>query len=55
LYDEIKSGNYQFLRLVSSIHEELNGKDNAIDNVINETNILSEAQEKFIECMGINA
>ena len=55
LYDEIKSGNYQFLRIVNSLHEELNGKDKAINNLINETNILSEAQEKFIECMGIDA
>jgi hypothetical protein len=55
LYDEIKSANYQFLRLVNSIHEEFNGKENAMKAFINETNILSVAQERFIECIGIDA
>jgi hypothetical protein len=52
LYDEIKTGNYQFLRLVKAIHKEFNGEKNAIRNPINETILLSAAQERFIACIG---
>lgn len=55
LYDEIKSGNYQFLKLVNSIYEKFNGKENAINTIINKKNILSAAQERFIECIGVDS
>lgn len=54
LYDEIKTGNYQFLRLVASIHQEFTGKKNTLNAAISETQALSDAQEAFLECVGVN-
>lgn len=54
LYDEIKSGNNQILQLVSSINEELIENKNSASSEISENNILSEAQEAFLECLGVN-
>jgi hypothetical protein len=54
LYDEIKSGNYQFLQLALAIHDELTDKtENAVSKQIAETQLLSEAQETFLECVGV--
>ncbi len=54
LYDEIKSGNYQFLRLASSVNDELTGVENAVKIASSETQLLSSAQEAFLECVGID-
>jgi hypothetical protein len=54
LYAEIKSGNNQILQLVSSINAKLTGKTNSVSTEILENNILSEAQEAFLECVGVN-
>ena len=53
LYDEIKTGNYQFLKLVSSIHEELTGEENTLKTTISKFKNLSAAQEAFLACIGI--
>lgn len=55
LYDEIKDGNYQFLQLASSVNEELTGKKNSLSSAISEATNLSEAQEAFLECIGIDS
>ncbi len=54
LYDEIKSGNYQILRLVHSINEVLTGQEIQISAMFSKNMVLSEAQEAFLECACVN-
>jgi hypothetical protein len=54
LYDEIKHKNYQFLHLARVIQREFNGEEsNAVNVAIAENNLLTEAQQAFLECVGI--
>ena len=48
LYDEIKTGNYQFLKLVSSISEGLTDEGNTLKVAISKLKVLSAAQEVFL-------
>lgn len=52
LYEEIKSKNYQFLRLASAVHHQLTGeKQNALSSV---EGVLSSAQAAFLRSVGIH-
>ncbi len=51
LYDEIKAENYQFLKLVSSVSEELDGQENNLKAAVAKFKKLSQAQEAFLECI----
>lgn len=52
LYDEIKEGNDQFLKLASIVHAHFDGeKEDALDEL--QTMTLSAAQKTFLESMGI--
>ena len=54
LYDKIKGGNYQFLDLVSAVHKQFTGDDiNALSTIIAKDNLLSGAEQAFLECVGI--
>lgn len=54
LYDEIKSKNYQILRLISAIHGEWMGENQKpLGKILSEFE-LSEAQEAFLESVGID-
>lgn len=53
LYDEIKTGNYQFLKLVSSVNEGLTEEGNTLKTAISKFKNLSIAQEAFLTCVGI--
>ncbi len=51
LYEEIQSKDYQFLRLVSAVHQKLTGeKQNALSSV---EGVLSSAQAAFLRSVGI--
>jgi len=53
LYDEIKTGNYQFLKLVHSINEVLMGEENTLKVAISKFKALSAAQKAFLECINV--
>ena len=52
LYDEIRTGNYQFLKLVSSINEGWIGDESALKVAISKCKSLSAAQKAFLKCVG---
>lgn len=53
LYEEIKTKNYGFLRLVAAIHHESTDTEQGpFSSVIAELRPLSEAQSAFLECVG---
>jgi|688.fasta_scaffold210113_3 hypothetical protein len=55
LYDEIKAKNYQFLSLVQTLHCEFSGEEPDPANIaIAENTLLSEAQQTFLECVGVD-
>ena len=54
LYKEIQSKKYQFLELVSAINDELTGENPRALKIFLETPVLSQAQEAFIECVGLS-
>ncbi len=54
LYDEIKSKNYQFLRIVSAVNDEWTGTiDEALKALLSETKLFSQAQHAFLENAGV--
>ena len=53
LYAEIKAKNYQFLRLITAINDELEGKtSNSLSNTIAEMD-LSSAQQAFLDILDL--
>lgn len=53
LHEEIKAKNYQFLRLVAAINDELTGeKENALEAMIADSE-LSSAQAAFLNSVGL--
>lgn len=53
LYDEIKKGDDQFLRLVTAIHQEWMGKNQALDARLDGIK-LSKAQAAFLGAIGVD-
>jgi len=54
LYDEIRAKNYQILHLISAVHGEWMGNHQKSLNEMISKFELSEAQEAFLESVGID-
>jgi hypothetical protein len=56
LYSQIKNGNYQFLDLVTAVNEQFTGGDqNTLKNFLGKNNLISEAEQAFLECFDIES
>lgn len=53
LYDEIKNKNYQFLNLISILHDGFSGDESKIATKL-KGKVFSSAQEEFLKIFGIN-
>ncbi|MCW5590449.1 MAG: hypothetical protein KIT27_12425, partial [Legionellales bacterium] len=54
LYNELNHHNYHLLRLVLAMHSTLTGEnDAAVNQLLTEDNLLSEAEQVLLECFEI--